>query len=174
MAPIDHITGEAVPRNPRLSSDGSKLKYRADVLREELAPYDISSYAYDGTYRYRAEEMEDDQNLDPGVKITMCGSWTGFKVMQDMEQQDDGTFLCTIIFGDTRFETFFLCLNGNPKSRIYPTINEASQVIHIEGPDDQGEGKRWLIDGRDQEIPSGTVYQIRFAWRKERFLINWE
>merc|ERR1719188_2747136 len=91
-----------------------------------------------------------------------------------MEHQDDGSFLVTILLGDFRFETFFLCLSDNLKSRIYPTINEASPMIHIEGPDDQGEGKRWLIDGRDEEIPSGTVYQIRFAWRKERLLINWE
>eukprot|EP00404_Azadinium_spinosum_P023641 CAMPEP_0180629804 /NCGR_PEP_ID=MMETSP1037_2-20121125/39653_1 /TAXON_ID=632150 /ORGANISM="Azadinium spinosum, Strain 3D9" /LENGTH=173 /DNA_ID=CAMNT_0022650623 /DNA_START=69 /DNA_END=587 /DNA_ORIENTATION=- len=172
MAPIDHITGDAVPRNPTLRSDGTKLNYRANVLREELAPYDISSYAYDGAYRFRAEEMEDDQNLDPGVHHLWLVE--RFQEDADMAQQDDGTYLCTIILGDTRFETFFLCLDQNRKIRIYPTINEASQMIHIEGPDDKGEERRWLLDGRDEEIPSGTVYQIRFAWRKERMLINWE
>jgi len=174
MGPIDHVTGEAVPRNPRLDGHGDKMKYHADVIREELAPYDVSSYAYEGGYRYRAVDMDDDEeNLDPGVRISICGSWNGFGP-EDMELQDDGSFLVTILLGDFRFETFFLCLGGNLKNRIYPAIHDASPKIHIEGPDDHGEGKRWLIDGRDEEIPSGTVYQIRFAWRKERLLINWE
>jgi len=46
--------------------------------------------------------------------------------------------------------------------------------IWIHGPDVRGEGKRWIIDGRDEEIPAGTVYQIRFWWGKQRKRIVWE
>jgi len=32
------------------------------------------------------------------------------------------------------------------------------------GPDDQGEGSFWLLDGRDARIPVGTVYKITLKW----------
>merc|ERR1740138_1748875 len=80
-----------------------------------------------------------------------------------------------MMLGETRRESFYLCLNDDSRDqKIYPVISTAFKHIHIQGPDNQGAGKRWIIDGRDEETPAGVVYGIRFAWRASRLLIDWE
>jgi len=176
MGPIDHITGEAVPRTSKLDENGERVRYSANSIRDELAPYDISSHVYSGGYRYRQDvDAEHEENEDVGCNVSICGSWTGFTKMEDMELDDDDmSFGTTIVLGDTRCESFYLCLNGDPKMRIYPAVNRASQLIYVKGPDDQGEGKRWMIDGRDAQTPAGVMYQIRFQWKASRLLVEWE
>jgi len=169
LGPIDHLTGEPVrPRGGR--------RYCADVLREELASYDVSSYAYEGGFRYRREALNDGEDLynPEGVRVCICGSWSGWSQAEEMEQQADGSYLRTVILGDTRCETFYICINEHRDLRIYPAVNGAGPRIFIRGPDGQGAGKRWIIDGRDEEVPGGTVYQVRFWWGTERKKISWE
>eukprot|EP00404_Azadinium_spinosum_P059164 CAMPEP_0180696670 /NCGR_PEP_ID=MMETSP1038_2-20121128/3102_1 /TAXON_ID=632150 /ORGANISM="Azadinium spinosum, Strain 3D9" /LENGTH=1073 /DNA_ID=CAMNT_0022728163 /DNA_START=6 /DNA_END=3227 /DNA_ORIENTATION=- len=175
MGPIDHVTGEAVPRTSKLDEQGTRVTYQADCIRDELAPYDISSHAYQGGFRYRTDgSHEDEDNLDIGCNVSICGSWTGFTQMEQMEVEDDNSFVATMVLGDTRCESFYLCMNGDPKMRMYPAVNRASQLIYVQGPDDQGEGKRWMIDGRDEEIPAGVSYKIRFSWKQSRLLVEWQ
>jgi len=175
LGPIDYLTGEPVATRARVGPNGERLKVRADVLRAELADYDISSYVYSGSYRYRREELEDaGEELDAGLSLHVCGSWTGWRKMQEMELQEDGSYMCTVVTGETRAEQFFLCLNENLQYRIYPACNNANQDIWVCGPDGNGEGKRWIIDGRDEEVPAGTVYQIRLWWGWERRRVSWE
>jgi len=169
LGPVDHLTGEPA------SADGRK--YHADVLREELADYDVSAYAYEGNYRYRREALPEASAdlLNPeGVRVCICGSWSGWSQTEEMELQEDGSYMRTVIMGETRCETFYICLNDNSEYRIYPVANNASQRVWIEGPDAQGAGKRWIIDGRDEEVPGLTVYQVRFWWGRHRKQIAWE
>lgn len=168
LGPVDHLTGEPAKSNGR--------KYHADVLREELADYSISSYAYDGSFRYRREALGDEDDLvnPEGVRVCITGSWSGWHHIEEMEVQEDGSYMRTVVLGETRCESFFLCLNDNTDIRIYPAVNNATQRIWIEGPDREGEGKRWIIDGRDDEIPGLTVFQIRFRWGTDRKQISWE
>merc|ERR1712039_726784 len=79
-----------------------------------------------------------------------------------------------MILGETRCDTFNICLNKEPRLSIYPAINNAQSHIFIQGPDELSEDKRWIIDGRDMEVPAGTVYQIFFKWSTERMEISWE
>lgn len=170
---IDHLTGE-----PAMEND-SKYDVVADVIRDELAPYDISSYAYTGGYRYRAIEVEDDELDHPflasrGHKVMICGSWTAFTQMEQMEKDEDGWHVATVILGEGRYELFRLCLDGDIAKSIYPVINRASPRIWIKGPDEGGEGRHWLIDGRDTEVPAGTAYKVRFKYGRKRNIISWE
>mmetsp|Transcript_3368 Transcript_3368/g.5177 ORF Transcript_3368/g.5177 Transcript_3368/m.5177 type:complete len:352 (-) Transcript_3368:156-1211(-) len=91
-----------------------------------------------------------------------------------MTEEEDGTYTFTVVLGETRIETFYICLGGIPDYSFYPACNMASSKIYIEGPDDKGVGKRWCIDGRDEEVPAGTVYKISFFWGQIRKKISWE
>mmetsp|Transcript_7167 Transcript_7167/g.18356 ORF Transcript_7167/g.18356 Transcript_7167/m.18356 type:complete len:1270 (-) Transcript_7167:430-4239(-) len=175
LGPIDYLTGEPVPNRFKITAEGERLKARPDVLRDELADYDISSYAYSGGYRFRREELDEGgEELDAGFSLFISGSWNGFRKMQEMELQEDGSYMVTVVMCETRAESFYLCLNENPAYRIYPACNNADDKIWIHGPDANEEGKRWIIDGRDDEVPAGTCYQIKFWWGWERKRISWE
>uniref|UniRef100_A0A7S1SEG7 Ketosynthase family 3 (KS3) domain-containing protein n=1 Tax=Alexandrium catenella TaxID=2925 RepID=A0A7S1SEG7_ALECA len=168
LGPIDYLTGEPA------REDG--MKYTADCLRDELMPYDISTLAYEGAFRYRREALDDDDipvNPD-GVKVTIHGSWSGFLAPEEMTEEEDGSYTFFMVLGDTRCESFYVCLGGIPDYSFYPSCNRGSSRIFIEGPDNKRAGKRWYIDGRDEEVPAGTVYKISFFWGQARRKISWE
>nr|AQS99313.1 type I polyketide synthase [Gambierdiscus polynesiensis] len=167
---IDYLTGEPARM-------GAGNKYHADALREELASYDVSSHVYAGSYRFRTTPLCEDaeEALDPEVKVCIRGTWTGGnEVMEEMQLQMDDWYDCIIVLGDCRYELFNLCLDGDTRQEIYPTVDNASEIIQVCGPDSHRNGKRWIIDGRDDEVPTGTAFRIRFKWSTERMLIKWE
>jgi len=171
MGLIEYLTGEPITKTFR-----SKKKYKADVLRDEFAPYDVSAYAYDGNFRYRREPLLDnqDEELDPEIGVYICGSWSGFTRQDVMGRQGNGMYVCTITLGEARYEMFSLTINEDPNMAIYPVILNANRHIQIEGPSGGRDGRCWLIDGRDACVPCGTKYEIRFRWHSERMSIEWE
>jgi len=174
MGPINSLTGEPIGQ-----PTAERKKYRADVLRDEFAPYDISRYAYTGGFRYRMSELpeeedKEEEDLPTDVAPYICGSWSGFTQMEEMESQGGGWYLATVVLGETRYESFDICLNREKALTIYPAINKAGSNIWVMGPDDQSDGRKWTIDGRDMEVSAGTVYQIHFKWSTERMQIHWE
>jgi len=172
MGLIEHLTGEPVTRSFR-----QRRKYKADVLREEWAPYDVSSYAYEGAFRYRREPLLDaqDEDLDPEVGVGICGSWSGWTRTERMQPQGGGWYAATVALGEGRYELFHIRLGEKDKGMlVYPAIPNASQRIWVEGPGASQEGRNWIIDGRDLEVPSGTLYEIRFRWHSERMAVQWE
>lgn len=48
------------------------------------------------------------------------------------------------------------------------------------GPHADGKGKYWMIDGRDEEVPAGSVYRVtlhwgarlRVAWQREMSILS--
>jgi len=171
LARIDYLTGEPV------RSSGGGWQRNVDVLRDPLAPYNISRYAYKGGFRYRAadnEKVEDAPVFDDRMKVYVCGSWTGWQNMEEMIYEGDGWYVGTMALRDCRRELFKLCVNRDPKLRFYPVVDNATPNVWIEGPDGEGEGRNWLVDGRDHEIPAGTCYRIRFRWGETRKQLHWE
>lgn len=57
---------------------------------------------------------------------------------------------------------------------IYPSMHRASPRIWVAGPDAQGLGNKWVVDGRDREVPSGTVYRVHFKWSTQRMEVYWD
>jgi len=43
----------------------------------------------------------------------------------------------------------------------------------VMGPHNQGKGLYWLIDGRDDEVPEGSLYLVTFSWGL-RHSLRWE
>nr|AQS99208.1 type I polyketide synthase [Gambierdiscus excentricus] len=171
LGPINSVTGE-----PALRPSGERKRYKADVLRDEFAPYDISRYAYTGGFRYRMTELpeEREEDLPSDVSPYICGSWSGFTEMEEMESQGNGWYLATVVLGESRCETFDLTLNRERSLSMYPAQHRATSKIWINGPDGGSDGRKWIIDGRDLEIPAGTTYRIHFRWSAERMEIFWE
>jgi polyketide synthase-associated protein len=171
LGPIDYLTGEPI-KEVMLSG---KHK-RADVIRDVLAPYDTSRYAYGGGFRYRLCEPMDayEEDLPEKTRVKVCGSWCGWRSWQSLERKGEGLYSIEVVLGETRCEKFYLSLNGDMHQLIYPQSKNASQLIHICGPDHRMRGRYWSLDGRDEEVPAGTVYRINFKWGVLSKAIWWE
>jgi len=171
MGPIDNITGEPVPE---FALEGQE--FDAGVLRDESAPYDISTDAYDGGFRFRMgpteEDEKEDEDLPEGASLFVCGSWSGYQ-MEPMEKDEDGWYYTSMVLGETRCELFDLCFNASRINTIHPAIDNAHQKIWISGPNDTGKGQKWIIDGRDTGVCEGTSYVIRFKWGWNKKRIFW-
>nr|AQS99205.1 type I polyketide synthase [Gambierdiscus excentricus] len=167
LGPIDYLTGEPA------REDG--VKYTADCLREELQPYDVSTLAYEGGFRFRREPLDDDDvPVNPtDTKVTIMGSWSGWGKFEPMVEQEDGSYTFTIVLGETRCESFYICLGSIPDFSFYPVCHRGTQRIWVEGPNAKADGRRWMIDGRDEEVPAGTVYKISFFWGQNRRRVSW-
>mmetsp|Transcript_66878 Transcript_66878/g.157606 ORF Transcript_66878/g.157606 Transcript_66878/m.157606 type:complete len:1180 (-) Transcript_66878:28-3567(-) len=172
LGKIDHLTGE--PLSQRLAAS-RRGKRRADVLRDELARYDVSRFAYDGGFRYRQTEINSDaeEDLPQSSSISISASWNGF-TMEEMDKDGDNLFSTIITLSQERHDFFELYLNANEQMCIYPVCHAAGQHIAVEGPGVNKERKRWLIDGRDAEISAGTVLQITFKYSLETMSITWK
>eukprot|EP00913_Durusdinium_trenchii_P002162 g1995.t1 len=134
LGKIDYLTGEPLSRRLAASYRG---KRKADVLRDELARYDVSRYAYDGGFRYRQNEIPDkDEDFPSDSSMFICGSWNGF-TMEDM-------FSSIIVLGPERYDLFELYIDKNQEYCFFPAADRAGQVIAVEGPAENKERKRSL------------------------------
>lgn len=161
LGKIDYLTGEPLSRRLAASYRG---KRKADVLRDELARYDVSRYAYDGGFRYRQNEIPDkDEDFPSDSSMFICGSWNGF-TMEEMDRNGANTFSSIIVLGPERYDLFELYIDKNQEYCFFPAADRAGQVIAVEGPAENKERKRWIIDGRDSGMPAGTVVEITFKF----------
>ena len=51
---------------------------------------------------------------------------------------------------------------------------DASSKIWIEGPDAKSNGRYWLIDGRELDMPSGTLCEVEFHCTSQIKRISWK
>ncbi|CAK9064630.1 unnamed protein product, partial [Durusdinium trenchii] len=163
---IEVTTGEPVTKSFR-----KKKGYKADVLRDEWAPYDISSQAYSGGFRYRRSSSDEPEDLDEEPYI--LGSWSGWTRMEVMQRREKGVYVAPVILGEVCYEMFRICLEEDLSMEIYPIIKDASSKIWIEGPDWKGGGRYWIIDGRDCDALAGALYEVEFRWHQEVKSISW-
>lgn len=170
LEPIDWLSGEP------LSSTRRARRYQADVLRDEFAPYDISAHAYKGGYRYRSQWLAiiSEQEPPPDAGIYICGSWSGWEALEAMKVESSGWCTFPVVLGEGRYELFYLCVGQDRTRRVYPAAKNASARTWIRGPDDEGHGFNWRIDGRDAEVPAGTAYQVSFRWGRDLKALYWE
>lgn len=144
MGPIDHVSGE-----PVVPYANAREQYRADALRDEFAPYDISSHAYRGGFRFRSEAAQRRCKDDSPVMFStsalfVCGSWSSWR-KDFMESEGEGWFSAHAVLGETHCEYFYIGVGGT-REEIYPAIDGAAEHIWIHGPDARREGRRWRID----------------------------
>lgn len=162
---IEVTTGEPVTRSFK-----RKKGYKADVLRDEWAAYDVSSTVYSGGFRYRAPKPSLE---DPEDELFILGSWSGWTRMELMERREQGVYVAAVVLGDVCYEMFRICLDEDRTQEIYPIVKDATEKIWIEGPDGKSEGRYWIIDGRDEDAPAGTLFEVELRWHTDVKSITW-
>jgi hypothetical protein len=166
LGPMNYIDGVAVPK------PAGKEKYKPSHIRED-GDYSLCSRCYaaaGGEFRY-GTEIRGMRNPDRPIHIR--GTWDAYAECPQMDKIDSGTYAFYIALGETRCEQFHLLMDKFTNFAIYPVRDMADQHVRIQGPDNGGMLNHWLIDGRDDEVPAGTVYQIIFEWQGEEQSISW-
>lgn len=166
---IEVTTGEPITKSFR-----KKKGYKADVLRDEWASYDISSQAYTGGYRYRRSSKPGEELEDLEDDVYIFGSWSGWTKMEAMERREKGVYVANIMLGEVCYEMFRFCLDRDMTMEIYPIIKDASSKIWVEGPDHKSAGRYWIIDGRDSQALSGSLYEVELRWHPEVKSVSWK
>jgi len=172
LGPMHYLDGRCVPR--ATSRKYKHEQYRADAIRDEFASYDYNSSLYTGDYQLVARDADEEDPLPKG-SIFIVGSWDQFKEAHEMEQDEDeeNTWTFLVALGETRCERFHLRINNSEYECIYPIVQDGPMLARCMGPDEHGMGMHWLLDGRDAQVPAGTVYQVSFRWG-DPAMIHWE
>ncbi|CAJ1338538.1 unnamed protein product [Effrenium voratum] len=169
--PMHYTDGREVP------TSGTRIfrnrgRYHCDSIRDEFDTYDYNSSLYEGKYQMSpAEEVAGDK---PDTGISILGSWDGFKDAVEMTPgEDDDSWSCLVKLGETRYERFQFRLSTQFDAVIHPYVNNGSMMTRVVGPQTAGEDKFWLIDGRDEEVPTGTIFRVTLHWGL-RLQVTWK
>lgn len=108
-----------------------------------------------------------------GRSVSVLGSWTAWDRLEEMRPQPGGLFAGEVCLGEACCEEFRLVVDGDREQVIVPVFSKADQNAPIVGPGSSWRGKSWLIDGRADGLPPGTIYQIIFEWTDEAKSIVW-
>jgi hypothetical protein len=140
---------------------------RADV-------YGFASKGQHRAIRVDMPVMSPARVLPIGQSVYIIGTWAGFRRFEEMEGGRDGTYTVAVALGETRYERFQLTCSEDLMEVIHPLIKDADQDAQIVGPDWESKDKTWLIDGRKDGVPAGTIYEITFTWTEDKKTISWE
>uniref|UniRef100_A0A7S4VJV6 Beta-ketoacyl synthase C-terminal domain-containing protein n=1 Tax=Alexandrium monilatum TaxID=311494 RepID=A0A7S4VJV6_9DINO len=140
---------------------------RADV-------YGYASKGHKAVIKFYMPKPNPPRVMPIGQDVFICGSWTGWSEYEAMEGGGDGVYTCAIALGDSRYEKFYLSCTEDTYEAIHPLIDNADQTAQVVGPDWDGKGLYWIIDGREEQVPAGTIYEITFTWTPDRKSITWE
>ncbi|CAE8718312.1 unnamed protein product [Polarella glacialis] len=169
--PMHHIDGREVPL--AASSRYQRGRYRANAIRDEFASYDYNSSLYDGQYQLRPPTAEQSCDEAPTEPIFIVGSWDAFQEAREMQPVDgDRTWTALVQLGETRCERFQLRVGNDKLRAIYPAVRNGSTRTRVVGPHHQGEGLYWMLDGRDEEVPAGSMFRLTFGWGLSVFQIT--
>lgn len=84
---------------------------------------------------------------EPAKGYFIVGSWNGWDG-EVMEKEGPGVYGFLITLGANRIEEFQILFDGDPDKVLHPTVAGAPSGMAIVGPDEDGTGCTWAIDGR--------------------------
>lgn len=115
------------------------------------------------------------REIPMGQALFICGSWTGWSQFESLECSNGGVYTCFVRLGATRREEFHISCDphGGGARTIHPLVRRAGQRSQIVGPDAEGYGLNFLIDGVKDQEPSGAVYRVDFTWSEDKKSISW-
>jgi polyketide synthase-associated protein len=174
MGPMCWRCGVAIPT--RTIKNGEHV---CTLVRED-PNYEWCSNCYDGGYKY-GEALPDLDAWNENEMVFIKGTWNGWGDAEEMEMVEEGRYVAFISLSQKRWEQFQLLANNNPNEVMYPAWHKGSPAARIMGPDEEGAEKNWLIDGRPDNVPPGTVYKITYVWgstgsmqQENKKSISWE
>mmetsp|Transcript_69852 Transcript_69852/g.227274 ORF Transcript_69852/g.227274 Transcript_69852/m.227274 type:complete len:1200 (-) Transcript_69852:64-3663(-) len=140
---------------------------RADV-------YGFASKGHKAAIKVELPRLSPPRVIPIGQRVFISGSWSNFETFERMQGGRTGTYTCFVVLGSTRTEQFQLSCDQAGLEVIHPLVPEADENSQIIGPDWDGKGLNFLIDGRKDGVPAGTVYSIEFCWDEDKKTISWK
>lgn len=170
MGWMDHVGAIAIQTAPPKPQGG---RFKACCIREEGSNYDFCSKCYTGGYTFGTPPTESPM---PKGKIYITGTWDGWSSQELIEQAPDGAYHYFTRLGETRMESFYFTVEQNEGFAIFPAAKHAGLEIRTVGPLKREEGHAWLIDGRDEEWPEGTLMHVTLAANRDTGFreVSWE
>jgi polyketide synthase-associated protein len=148
-------------------------KHNCSNIRELLQSYEYCSNCYDGNYI--CGDLAESSSKGLGAAVGIVGSWSNFTVVEEMAAGLNGSFEFEFPLGDTCLERFYLVVDGKLDQAIFPSLSKANQLARVLGPAAWDTSKSWLVNGRRDGMPAGTVYTIKFSWLASgKMSISWE
>mmetsp|Transcript_130168 Transcript_130168/g.328595 ORF Transcript_130168/g.328595 Transcript_130168/m.328595 type:complete len:1251 (+) Transcript_130168:176-3928(+) len=167
--PMCARTGIADPA--AASEEGRQL---GGAIRQEFASYEFCSDCYTGGYLYGdvAPSVRSQRPVEQAIFIV--GSWNGWSKFEEMREDTNGDYVAEVRLGEAGFEQFHLTVGEGKEQAIIPVVCNASPDARIVGPIQAWRSQCWLIDGRADKTPSGTMYEVRFRWEERSKTISWK
>ncbi|CAJ1461342.1 unnamed protein product [Effrenium voratum] len=155
----------------RLQKATGQGRPRARCVRGEFDSYELCSLCYQGSYVYGQPPAEEPL---PQGKAFIKGSWTAFSEFEEMSSQDR-SFSFQLRLGESRCERFYIAFQKNEEQAVFPWDRSGAASVRVKGPCPMEEGHFFVIDGRDEQWPEGSLINIRF-WTegKNERKIAWE
>mmetsp|Transcript_89369 Transcript_89369/g.278032 ORF Transcript_89369/g.278032 Transcript_89369/m.278032 type:complete len:445 (+) Transcript_89369:920-2254(+) len=90
--------------------------------------------------------------------------------------EEFGCYIFAMPLGESCMEQFQFLMNKNQYFKIFPASKFAGQDAIVLGPGVAPAGNHWVVDGRTQGLPSGTVYHLSLQWELEtrKKIVTWE
>mmetsp|Transcript_77509 Transcript_77509/g.187737 ORF Transcript_77509/g.187737 Transcript_77509/m.187737 type:complete len:1226 (+) Transcript_77509:67-3744(+) len=125
---------------------------------------------YDDAYMAGEQPSEDDS-------LYCIGSFNGWSTPEKMTfVEETSSYIFSMPLGETCVEQFQIMMNKNEFFKIFPASKMADQDAFVLGPGMAPKGNHWVIDGRKQRLPQGTIYHITLQWDMEtrKKTVTWE
>merc|ERR1719277_329545 len=179
--------------NPHLTTEGYPTYFDTEVIDTGFSSLycGVSSFGFGGTnsradvygdaskghkavIKYELPKLTPPRVLSIGQPVYITGTWSNWTQHEEMDGGMYGEYVCSVVLGDTRQEAFQLSTDHDGLEVIHPLIPDAGVDAQIVGPDWESEGLNFMIDGRKDGKPPGTVYEITFTWTDEKKTISWK
>uniref|UniRef100_A0A7S4SQG5 Ketosynthase family 3 (KS3) domain-containing protein n=1 Tax=Alexandrium monilatum TaxID=311494 RepID=A0A7S4SQG5_9DINO len=179
--------------NPHLTTEAFPVYFDTEVIDSGFSSLycGVSSFGFGGTnsradvfgyasrghkavIRYELPQPNPPRVQPIGQSVFICGSWTAWSEYEEMEGGRDGIYKCAVALGDSKREKFYLSCTEDTYEAIHPLIDDADGAAQVIGPDWDGKGLYWLIDGHKDGASVGTIYEITFSWTPDKKSVSWE
>jgi len=107
--------------------------------------------------------------LEEFSHISVCGTFNRW--VSDRMELESGAHTYRMTLGESCVERFRLEAADN--TFLYPAVQMAGEHEQVLGPDLNPNGRAWVIDGREDGVPVGTVYEIKFEHKGGVKRISW-
>lgn len=139
---------------------------RADV-------YGYASKGHKASIRVELPRLCPPRAVPMGQTLYVSGTWNNFETFDRMQGGRNAAYTCDVVLGPSRVEEFQISCDQRGQEVFHPLIPNAGQNCQVVGPDWEGEGLNFIIDGVKDGAQPGTVYRIVFDWQDCRKSISW-